>query len=85
MNPLTAKAALEAYFFEARCKVLDLAAILDRIGRGDGGNGMADPRLAKLREALDVLRDESPARAERVQQVFSLDYDAAWEKPKPRF
>ena len=34
---------------------------------------------------LDVLRDESPARAERVQQVFSLDYDAGWEKPKPRF
>jgi hypothetical protein len=85
MNPLTAKAALEAYFFEARCKILDLAAILDRIGRGEGGGGMADPRLAKLREALDVLRDESPARAERVQQVFSLDYDAAWEKPKPRF
>lgn len=85
MNPLTAKAALEAYFFEARCKILDLAAILDRIGRGDGGTGMADPRLAKLREALDVLGDESQARAERVQQVFSLDYDATWEKPKPRF
>ena len=82
MNPLTAKSALEAYFFEARCKILDLAAILDRIDRGGGAD---DPRLAKLREALDVLRDESPARAERVQRVFSLEYDAAWERPKPRF
>ncbi|MFO0845099.1 MAG: hypothetical protein U0797_22380 [Gemmataceae bacterium] len=84
MNPMNAKGALEAYFFEARCKVLDLAAILDRIGRGEGGNGLTDPRLAKLREALDVLRDESPARAERVQQVFSLGYDPEWERPKPR-
>ncbi len=82
MNPLTAKEALEAYFFEARCKILDLAAILYRVDRG---GGITDPRLAKLREALDVLRDEDGERAERVQQVFSLQYDPAWEKPKPRF
>jgi hypothetical protein len=85
MTPLSAKAALDGYFFEARCKILDLAAILDRIGRGEGSNGVGeDGRLAKVREALDVLRDESPARAERVQQLFSLDYDAGWERPKPR-
>ena len=23
-------------------------------------------------------------RAERIQQIFSLEYDAEWEKPKPR-
>jgi hypothetical protein len=33
MTPLPAAKALEAYFLEARCKILDLAAILDRIGR----------------------------------------------------
>ena len=85
MTPLTSKAALDAYFLEARHKILDLAAILDRIDRGAGGPGAAsDPRLEKVRQALEVLADESPARAERVQQVFSLDYDPAWEKPKPR-
>jgi hypothetical protein len=85
MNPLSAKAALDAHFLEARSKILDLAAILDRIGRGAGSNETGeDPRLAKLRQALEVLHDESPARAERVQQIFSLDYDAAWERPKPR-
>ena len=36
MKPMTAKAALDAFFLEARSKVLDLAAILDRIGRGGG-------------------------------------------------
>lgn len=84
MTPLSAKTALESYFFEARAKVLDLAAMLDRIGRGSG-SVEDDARLAKLRAAIEVLLDESPARAERVQQVFSLDYDAGWEKPKPRF
>jgi hypothetical protein len=86
MTPLTSKSALDAFFPEARAKVLDLAAILDRIGRGLGGTETSeDARMAKLRAALEVLLDPSPARAERVQQIFSLDYDPAWEKPKPRF
>ena len=86
MTPLPAKTALDASFLEARCKILDLAAILDRIGRGEGANETEDdPRIAKLREAIEVLLDRSPARAERVQQIFSLAYDPEWEKPKPRF
>lgn len=84
MTPLSKKAALESYFFEARAKVLDLAAILDRIDRGVG-----DPadlaRLARLRKAVEGLLEEVPGRAERAQQVFSLDYEAGWERPKPRF
>ncbi len=84
MTPLTAKSALDAFFLEARSKILDLAAILDRVGRGDGSVA-SDARLEKIRRALEVLQDASGARAERVQQVFSLEYDPAWEKPTPRF
>jgi hypothetical protein len=87
MNPLTplpAPVALDAYFLEARSKLLDLAAILDRIGRGAAANGAEDPRLAKVRQALAVLADPSGGRAERVQRIFSLDYDPAWERPTPR-
>ena len=84
MKPLSAKTALDTFFLEARSKILDLAAILDRIGRG-AGQVDEDPRLEKVRQALEVLRDESGGRAERVQQIFSLEYDADWEKPKPRF
>ena len=84
MKPLSAQTALDTYFLEARSKILDLAAILDRIGRG-AGQVEEDPRLEKVRMALEVLRDESGGRAERVQQIFSLEYDAGWEKPKPRF
>ena len=84
MKPLCAKTALESYFLEARCKLLDLAAILDRINRGEG-TVEEDPRLTKIREALEILRDESGGRAERVQKLFSIDYDPNWERPKPRF
>lgn len=84
--PLPAARALDQYFLEARCRLLDLAAILDRIGRGDGSTSVeADPRLERIRQALDVLHDQSGGRAERIQQIFSMDYDPTWPRPKPRF
>lgn len=85
MTPLPAPKALDSFFLEARAKILDLAAILDRINRGQGAGGVdGDPRLDKIRKALEVLHDQSGGRAERIQQIFSLEYDASWEKPKPR-
>ena len=85
MTPLPASEALDRYFLEARCKLLDVAAILDRIGRGVGA---AEPTQIRAGEApagaLEVLQDRSGGRAERVQQIFSLDYDGGWERPKPR-
>ena len=83
--PLPSRSALDAYFLEARCRLLDLAAILDRIDRGaDSAQLENDPRLQRIRQALQVLHDESDARAERIQQLFSLEYDANWERPKPQ-
>jgi len=85
MMPLSATKALDNYFFEARCKLLDVAAILDRVARGAGASGVeSDPRLDRIRQALEVLHDQSGERAERIQQIFSLDYDPKWERPLPR-
>jgi hypothetical protein len=85
MTPLPAAKALDTYFLEARCKILEVAAILDRIGRGrDASMINNDPRVARIREALEVLADHSGGRAERIQKIFSLDYDANWERPTPR-
>ncbi|MBY0523222.1 MAG: hypothetical protein K2R98_07475 [Gemmataceae bacterium] len=83
MTPLPAPQALDSYFLEARGRILELAAVLDRIGRG-AGSVDADPRLQKLRQALEVLHDQSGGRAERIQKIFSREYDPNWEKPKPR-
>lgn len=83
MTPLPASQVLDTYFLEARSKLLDLAAVLDRIGRGAGAAGVADdPRLEKIRRALEVLHDRSGGRAERVQQIFSLEYEADWRRPQ---
>ncbi|HZY89980.1 MAG TPA: hypothetical protein VFE78_34475 [Gemmataceae bacterium] len=85
VSPVAARAALDAWFLDARSRLLDLAATLDRIGRGAGaGEAESDPRLAKVRQALEVLHDQSGGRAERVQQIFSLEYDPTWERPQPR-
>jgi hypothetical protein len=85
VSPLPSTKALDNYFLEARSKLLDLAAILDRIGRGrDASATEKDPRLEKIRQALEVLHDRSGGRAERIQRIFSLDYDSGWDKPKPK-
>ncbi len=85
MTPLAAEQALNAYYLDARSKVLELAAILDRVGRGAGAaDAAADPRLERIATAIQVLLKGTGGRAEEVQRVFSLEYDAGWEVPKPR-
>ena len=86
MQPLPAARALDQFFLEARSRLLDLAAILDRVGRGsDAPGATADPRVAKIREAIGVLQSDAPNKAELIQQLFSLAYDPAWKRPQPRF
>jgi hypothetical protein len=33
-----------------------------------------------LRQAIEALLEPGPGRAETVQRLFSLDYDANWQK-----
>jgi len=54
---------LDLYFMDARSKVIDLAAFLDRLDRGEGE---PDFRLAALRKALGELSREGPSRAKNV-------------------
>jgi hypothetical protein len=85
MTPLPAIRVLDQYFHEARSKLLDVAAIFDRISRGAGAaEAQQDPRAAKLRLALEYLLSEAPNKAELIQQVFSLPYDPEWPRPQPR-
>ena len=84
-TPMPAAKSLDTFFLEARCRLLDLAAILDRIDRGaEAARIAADPRLERVRQALEVLHDQSAGRAERIQQIFSLEYDSKWKRPEPR-
>jgi hypothetical protein len=82
VQPLPVSAALDRYFLEVRCKLLDVAAALDRIDRG--GDPPDDPRLQRIHHALQVLCEKGPGRAEHVQRIFSLDYDPGWQRPQPQ-
>ncbi len=81
LTPLPAAQALDAYFLEARARLLDLAAILDRIDRG---GGVSDPRLDRIRRAIQMLGESGPERVARVQELFSLPYEPDWKRPTPR-
>lgn len=75
----TAIEMLDRNFLVIRHRMLDIAAALDRIYRAnDSGKVRSDPRFAQLEEALRVLTDWKPDRAERIQMAFSLPYDATW-------
>ena len=68
-----AKTTLDSTFLEMRWRALSLAADLDRIERAQGGKQLlaTDPRLTKLRDALKMLVQNEPGRAERLQMIFS--------------
>ncbi len=80
--PLSAASLLQRDFNELRCRLLDLAAGLDRIERGAGSESVTDdPRLGSIRAALKLLGEAGPDRAARVQMVFSIPYDPNWRSP----
>ncbi|HTI98357.1 MAG TPA: hypothetical protein VL527_05590 [Dongiaceae bacterium] len=54
---------LDLYYLEARSKLIDLAAFLDRIERAEGA---PDFRLNALKEALPHLQDPGGERAKNV-------------------
>jgi hypothetical protein len=62
-----------------RARLIDLAAALDRIDRA-GDDSSDDPRIQKIRQSLAILSGSTPGRAEQVQRVFSLPYEADWRK-----
>ncbi len=66
----TAK-TLDAEFLGIRCRLIELAAAMDRIERLDT-DAASDPRVAQIRRGLEIIIDTAPERAERVQLVFSL-------------
>jgi hypothetical protein len=63
------KDLLDQAFLEMRWRCLSLAADLDRLGRSQVDE--SDPRWVKLQAAIEVLLEDHPDRAERVQTIFS--------------
>ena len=75
-NP-TAFDVFNREFLTMRCRLIDLAAAIDRVGRAEGQVG-DDPRWRQLQQAIGVIASPDSNRAERVQMTFSLPYGENW-------
>ena len=84
MTAMSAPRVLDQFYLDARSRLLDVAATLDRLDRGEG-SAAADQRVERIRQALLILLEQGGGRAERVQKLFSLEYDPDWPRPKPRY
>jgi hypothetical protein len=62
------KDLLDLHFMDARCKLIDLAAFLDRLERHPGET---DFRLDGLKKALPILLSDQPNRAKAVLESLS--------------
>lgn len=75
---MDAKQTLDHEFLDIRSRILDVASSMDRIQRADG-DAFDDDRMSKLREALQITLSNDPHRAEKVQLLFSREYDEHWK------
>ena len=66
-------------FLTIRCRLVDLAAALDRVDRVDG-QVTDDPRWRQLQQAIGEIASPDGNRTERVQMAFSLPYSEDWRR-----
>jgi hypothetical protein len=70
----------EQEFLPLRAKILEIAAALDRLDRIGGATSAREPRVAKIRSAVEALLSGESDRAEQVQLIFSRPYAENWRQ-----
>lgn len=70
---------LDLQFIEARHKLIELAAFLDRVDRH---HGEADYRMLSMKQALPILLQDGPHRAAKVLEAFS-DHSSSLPQSAP--
>ena len=68
VNVMTRQQVLDLYFLDARHKLIEIAAFLDRMERADGKD---DFRIKAFRTALGGLSDNKKQKAKNVLLAFS--------------
>ncbi|MGA1265798.1 MAG: hypothetical protein ACO32J_01305 [Phycisphaerales bacterium] len=72
MPPLDRESLIRLGLLEARSRVLDLAAFLDRVQRTAAADDpLGDPRVQAIVAAVRLLADGQPERARRVLELWS--------------
>jgi hypothetical protein len=70
---------MEQEFLSVRAKLLEIGAALDRLDRTET-LASREPRVAKIRAAVEVLLSPDDDRAEQIQLVFSRPYEDGWRE-----
>jgi hypothetical protein len=70
---------IEQEFLPLRAKLLEIGAALDRLER-EGVAVSQEPRLTKIRAAIEALLEGGEDRAEQIQLVFSRQYEDEWRE-----
>ena len=65
---MTRQQVLDLYFMDARSKLIDLAAFMDRVQRSEGEE---DFRMKAFRRALEELSGKNPERAAGILKSLS--------------
>ena len=73
---MPAQDVIDREFLEIRAKILELAASLDRIDRGEGS--ASEQQMELIRTGLNKLLESDPNRAEQIQLLFSRSYSEDW-------
>jgi len=68
VKAMTRQQVLDLYFMEARAKLIDLGAFIDRVERA---TGQEDFRMAAFRAALAELEKQQPQKARNVLLALS--------------
>ena len=79
MPEKTANKVLDREFLTIRCRLLDLAAAIDRVGRAEG-EVTGDLRWRQIQQVIDLLASPDGNRSERAQLAFSLPYSDNWRR-----
>lgn len=69
--PMTRSQVVDQYFMEHRARLIDIAAFLDRCDRAKADAPKEDFRMTAFREAVKILLENKPGRAQRVLELFS--------------
>jgi len=77
-NERDAQQIVKDEFLQARAKILELAAMLDRIERASGDATNLRP-LSLIGLGLNILTDDEAEKAKRVQLLMSRDYESDWK------
>ena len=77
--PRTADEILDDSFLDVRCRLLDLAAALDRIDAA-GEIEIGVEKRRRIDDAIELLGGDREDRAAAMQMLFSRDYDPQWRE-----